>query len=97
MKSHFFHLMPYKHLPEDFAQRHRSIWVDVPASLYDPIKGHANYNEYLDELEYADQAGFDGPCVNEHHSKAYGMMTSTKSDARGAQPAHKARGSRGPR
>jgi L-rhamnose mutarotase len=48
MKSHFFHLMPYKHLPEDFAQRHRSVWVDVPASLYDPIKGHANYNEYLD-------------------------------------------------
>jgi hypothetical protein len=39
MKSHFFHLMPYKHLPEDFAQRHRSIWVDVLASLYDPIKG----------------------------------------------------------
>jgi alkanesulfonate monooxygenase SsuD/methylene tetrahydromethanopterin reductase-like flavin-dependent oxidoreductase (luciferase family) len=76
MKSHFFHLMPYKHLPEDFAQRHRSVWVDVPASLYDPMKGHANYNEYLDELEYADQAGFDGVCVNEHHSNAYGMMPS---------------------
>ena len=76
MKSHFFHLMPYKHLPEDFARRHPSVWVDVPSSLYDPLKGHANYNEYLDELEYADQEGFDGVCVNEHHSNAYGMMPS---------------------
>jgi alkanesulfonate monooxygenase SsuD/methylene tetrahydromethanopterin reductase-like flavin-dependent oxidoreductase (luciferase family) len=76
MKSHFFHLMPYKYLPENFTQKYHSVWVDVPASLYDPAKGHEIYNEYLDELEYADQAGFDGVCVNEHHSNAYGMMPS---------------------
>jgi alkanesulfonate monooxygenase SsuD/methylene tetrahydromethanopterin reductase-like flavin-dependent oxidoreductase (luciferase family) len=76
MKSHFFHLMPYKHLPEDFARRYPSVWVDVPSALYDPRKGHETYNEYLDELEFADQAGFDGVCVNEHHSNAYGMMPS---------------------
>jgi alkanesulfonate monooxygenase SsuD/methylene tetrahydromethanopterin reductase-like flavin-dependent oxidoreductase (luciferase family) len=76
VKSHFFHLMPYKYLPRDFAQRYRSVWVDVPSQLYDPVKGHAIYNEYLDELEYADQAGFDGLCVNEHHSNAYGLMPS---------------------
>jgi len=76
MKSHFFHLMPYKNLPDDFTRKYRSVWVDVPASLYDPVKGHEIYNEYLDELEYADQAGFDGLCVNEHHSNAYGMMPS---------------------
>ena len=34
------------------------------------------YNEYLDELEYADQVGFDGICVNEHHQNAYGLMPS---------------------
>jgi alkanesulfonate monooxygenase SsuD/methylene tetrahydromethanopterin reductase-like flavin-dependent oxidoreductase (luciferase family) len=76
MKSHFFHLMPYKHLPADFPERYRSVWVDVPSSLYDPVKGHAIYNEYLDELEHADEVGFDGVCVNEHHSNAYGMMPS---------------------
>src|SRR5438552_1131434 len=76
MKSHFFHLMPYQHLPADFATRYRSVWVDVPSHLYDPVKGHALYNEYLDELEHADQAGFDGLCVNEHHSNAYGLMPS---------------------
>ena len=76
MKSHWFHLMPYKYLPEDFQQKHRSVWVDVPSELYDPVKGHEIYNEYLDELEYADRLGFDGVVVNEHHANAYGLMPS---------------------
>jgi alkanesulfonate monooxygenase SsuD/methylene tetrahydromethanopterin reductase-like flavin-dependent oxidoreductase (luciferase family) len=76
MKSHWFHLMPYKYLPEDFQQKHKSVWVDVPSELYDPVKGHELYNEYLDELEYADRVGFDGVIVNEHHSNAYGLMPS---------------------
>jgi alkanesulfonate monooxygenase SsuD/methylene tetrahydromethanopterin reductase-like flavin-dependent oxidoreductase (luciferase family) len=68
--------MPYKYLPEDFQQKHKSVWVDVPSELYDPVKGHELYNEYLDELEYADRVGFDGVIVNEHHSNAYGLMPS---------------------
>src|ERR1041385_516827 len=74
MKFHWFHLMPYPHLPDDFREKYRSVWVDVPPHLYDPVKGHVVYNEYLDELEYADQLGFDGGCVNEHHQNAYGLM-----------------------
>ncbi|MBI3303210.1 MAG: LLM class flavin-dependent oxidoreductase [Deltaproteobacteria bacterium] len=76
MKGHWFHLMPYKYLPEDFQDRYHSVWVDVPSELYDPVKGHETYNEYLDELEYADRVGFDGICVNEHHANAYGLMPS---------------------
>ena len=76
MKFHWFHLMPYPHLPDDFREKYRSVWVDVPPHLYDPVKGHVVYNEYLDELEYADQLGFDGVCVNEHHQNAYGLMPS---------------------
>jgi alkanesulfonate monooxygenase SsuD/methylene tetrahydromethanopterin reductase-like flavin-dependent oxidoreductase (luciferase family) len=76
MKLHFFHLMPYRFLPEDFAETHRSVWVDVPSKLFDPALGHQIYNENLDELEYADALGFDGICVNEHHQNAYGMMPS---------------------
>lgn len=76
MKSHWFHLMPYKYLPEDFKDKYPSVWVDVPSQLYDPVKGHEIYNEYLDELEYADRMGFDGVVVNEHHSNAYGLMPS---------------------
>ena len=76
MKINFFHLMPYKALPEDFAEKHRSAWVDLPNENFDPALGAKYYHEYLDELEFADKLGFDGICVNEHHSNAYGLMPS---------------------
>jgi alkanesulfonate monooxygenase SsuD/methylene tetrahydromethanopterin reductase-like flavin-dependent oxidoreductase (luciferase family) len=76
MKLHFFHLMPYRFLPDDFREKNHSVWVDVPSKLFDPAKGHQIYNENLDELEFADEMGFDGICVNEHHQNAYGLMPS---------------------
>lgn len=76
MKLCWFHLMPYKDLPDDFKERHPSVWVDIDPQLFDPRKGHRMYNEFLDELEYAAEVGFDGICVNEHHANAYGLMPS---------------------
>jgi hypothetical protein len=76
MKFTWFNLMAWPDLPSDFRQKHRSVWVDVPNSLYDPVKGHQVYNDHLDLLEYADQLGFDGIGINEHHSNAYGLMPS---------------------
>ena len=76
MKMCFFHLMPYQGLPENFEQDYHSVWVDVPNSLFDPHQGHRLYNDYLDELEFAETMGFDGICVNEHHANAYGLMPS---------------------
>ena len=34
------------------------------------------YNDFMDELEYAAEVGFDGICVNEHHQNGYGLMPS---------------------
>lgn len=76
MKVEWFHLMPWPHLPDDFRDKHRSVWVDPPPSLYDPVRGHDVYHEYLDELVHAASLGFDGVCVNEHHQNAYGLMPS---------------------
>jgi alkanesulfonate monooxygenase SsuD/methylene tetrahydromethanopterin reductase-like flavin-dependent oxidoreductase (luciferase family) len=76
MKFTWFNLMPWPHLPDDFREKHRSVWVDIPSSLYDPVKGHELYNTYLDELEYAETLGYDGIGVNEHHANAYGLMPS---------------------
>jgi alkanesulfonate monooxygenase SsuD/methylene tetrahydromethanopterin reductase-like flavin-dependent oxidoreductase (luciferase family) len=76
MKFTWFNLMAWPDLPNDFRQNHRSVWVDVPNGLYDPVKGHQVYNDHLDLLEYADQLGFDGIGINEHHSNAYGLMPS---------------------
>jgi alkanesulfonate monooxygenase SsuD/methylene tetrahydromethanopterin reductase-like flavin-dependent oxidoreductase (luciferase family) len=76
MKLLFFHLMPYTDLPDDFTERHESVWVDIDSRLFDPARAHAMYNDFLDELEFAAEAGFDGVCVNEHHSNGYGLMPS---------------------
>ena len=74
MKFFFFHLMPYAALDLDYDKTYDSAWVTLPNSYYDPKIGHQLYNRYLDELEYADEVGFDGVCVNEHHQNAYGLM-----------------------
>lgn len=68
--------MPYRELPADFRQKHPSVWVDIDSRLMDPERLHHHYNEYLDELEYAGEVGFDAICVNEHHQNGYGMMPS---------------------
>ncbi|MEO8539751.1 MAG: LLM class flavin-dependent oxidoreductase, partial [bacterium] len=76
MKFHWFHLMPWPDLPDDFQQKNRSVWVDVDYKLFNAERCNEVYNEYLDELEFAEKMGYDGICVNEHHSNAYGMMPS---------------------
>jgi alkanesulfonate monooxygenase SsuD/methylene tetrahydromethanopterin reductase-like flavin-dependent oxidoreductase (luciferase family) len=74
MKFVAFHLMPYRPLDLEAAKAHRSAWVVLPNSLYDPKKGAAEYDSYLDQLAYAEELGFDVIAVNEHHQTAYGMM-----------------------
>lgn len=76
MQIFAFHLMPWPYLPENFREHHDTAWVVCENALYDPVRGHEVYNRYLDELELADQLGFDGVCLNEHHQNAYGLMPS---------------------
>ena len=76
MKFTWFNLMPWPYLPDDFREKNRSVWVDIPNTLYDPRKGHEVYHTYLDQLEYAETLGFDGIGCNEHHQNGYGLMPS---------------------
>ena len=76
MRFLWFHLMSYRDLPADFKKKYGSIWVSLGSEIAEPGKIHQYYNEYLDELEFAAQCGFDAICVNEHHGNAYGMMPS---------------------
>ncbi|MGH9294188.1 MAG: LLM class flavin-dependent oxidoreductase, partial [Acidimicrobiales bacterium] len=73
MRFFSFHLMPYPGLPPDYDG---PAWVTCPNSLFDPALGTGIYNRYLDELILAEELGFDGVCVNEHHQNAYGLMPS---------------------
>ena len=68
--------MPYTELPDDFRQKHPSVWVDIHSSLFDPKRAHLMYNDFMDEMEFAADCGFDAVCCNEHHSNGYGLMPS---------------------
>jgi alkanesulfonate monooxygenase SsuD/methylene tetrahydromethanopterin reductase-like flavin-dependent oxidoreductase (luciferase family) len=76
MKVMSFHLMPYANIDPGIRETYRSAWVVLPNDHFDPVVGHHLYNRYLDELELADELGFDGVCINEHHQSAYGLMPS---------------------
>lgn len=71
-----FHLMCYADLDFEAARPYETVWVNLPNRFFDPVKCHALYNRYLDELEYGETLGFDGIAVNEHHQTAYGLMPS---------------------
>ena len=72
----FFNLMPWPYLPDDFREKNRSVWVDIDSKLFDPVKANAVYHTYMDQLEFAEELGFDGIGVNEHHQNGYGIMPS---------------------
>src|SRR3981081_3570833 len=76
MKLMWFHLMPYQGLPHDLHKTHPSVWVDIHSSLFDPRRAHHMYNDFMDELEYAAEVGFDACCGNSHPPHAYGVVPS---------------------
>ena len=76
MKFHWFHLMPYPYLPDDFRQRYRSVWVDLPQRALRPGDGHESTTSTSTSSSTPTEVGFDGICVNEHHQNGYGLMPS---------------------
>ena len=47
--------------------------LSLSNSSFDPILGSDLYNRYLDERVYAEEMGFDGLMLNEHHSTPFCM------------------------
>ena len=48
--------------------------LSISNALYDPETGADLYNRYLDEKIYAEEMGFDGLMLNEHHSTPFCMQ-----------------------
>ena len=74
MKVCHFSLQGDITLPKDFRERYESPWVTPPNHEFaDPDKRARMFNDVLDELEFSSSLGFDGGCVNEHHSSLYAV------------------------
>src|SRR5918992_4627857 len=69
-----WHFMAYPYLGKDFDEKYDSGWVTVPNKLWDNRKARGLYQEYIDQLVAADELGFDGLVLNEHHQNIYGLM-----------------------
>ena len=55
--------------------------LGISNELYDPQIGSQLYNRYLDEKLYAEEMGFDGLMLNEHHSTPFCMQGVTNIEA----------------
>jgi alkanesulfonate monooxygenase SsuD/methylene tetrahydromethanopterin reductase-like flavin-dependent oxidoreductase (luciferase family) len=73
LQFYSMHFMPYVHLPPD-QEKYDSLWVDFSNKHYDPKKGYELYQRYFREMVLADELGYDGLVVNEHHNTEYSMM-----------------------
>ena len=69
MKFRTFDSTLWAHLPRDFAENEDTAWVTCPNSLFGPQRGPDVYHQYINQLAYADQLGFDGVVINEHHQE----------------------------
>ena len=50
--------------------------MTLPNSLFDPQLASDLYNRYHEEYQVADEAGFDGIMINEHHTAPFCMQAS---------------------
>lgn len=69
MKVYGFDLLPWPYLEEP------SYYPDANA-LFDPLRAQQLYADHLEEMALYEEYGFDAICMNEHHSKPYGLMPS---------------------
>ena len=65
---YFFTEMPYNAVSIETIRQYPSARITFPNSYFDPKTAHTLLNEYLDQYSWADECGFDGVMVNEHHN-----------------------------
>jgi len=76
VKFHWFAEVQHGHLAPDFPQQHRSSWVTPPPGLADPTTVGEEYGMFIRLMQQADQLGWDGLTVNEHHQTSFAMSPS---------------------
>lgn len=73
MKFYAISLVSWPDLPDDYTG---SAFVTLPNSLFKAERCREIYNNQLTQYELAEELGFDGVFIPEHHNSAYGMTPS---------------------
>ena len=73
---YYFTEQPYTGYDPAVQEEHPALRLTLPNSLYDSELASELYNRYHDEYQVADEVGFDGIMINEHHTAPFCMQAS---------------------
>jgi alkanesulfonate monooxygenase SsuD/methylene tetrahydromethanopterin reductase-like flavin-dependent oxidoreductase (luciferase family) len=73
---YYFSEQPYPAYDPKLQDEFPSLRLTLPNSLFDPQIASDLYNRYHDEYQVADDVGFDGIMINEHHTAPFCMQAS---------------------
>lgn len=74
MKINYFQQIPYRHLQNDFEQKHESVVTTPYFEVTNNALVQADTLDAIDEMMYAARAGFDGIAITEHSQSSYDMV-----------------------
>ena len=73
---YYFSEQPYTAYDPAIQDQYPSLRLTLPNTLFDPAIASDLYNRYHDEYQVADDVGFDGIMINEHHTAPFCMQAS---------------------
>ena len=65
---YYFTEMPYAAFDETEAEQYPSMRLTFPNSYFDADTAHGLFRDYFDQYQWAEEVGFDGLMINEHHN-----------------------------
>ena len=70
----YFTEQPMSAYPAAAGRDFGSTALMFPNSHFDPVAGSRLYNEYIEDYHLAEEVGFDGIMLNEHHNAPFCMQ-----------------------
>jgi alkanesulfonate monooxygenase SsuD/methylene tetrahydromethanopterin reductase-like flavin-dependent oxidoreductase (luciferase family) len=65
---YFFTEMPYADFDEKEAEQYPSMRLTFPNKYFNAQRASTLFQEYYDQFQWAEEVGFDGLMINEHHN-----------------------------
>ena len=65
---YYFTEMPYADFDEKEAEHYPSMRLTFPNKYFNANRAHTLFQNYFDQYQWAEEVGFDGLMINEHHN-----------------------------